>query len=904
MYKLAFIVILLLLPYRSKCQHSLTDEVWEHFHELVSLPIKEQLEGFKNLQNRCIQQELTTDSTYTNLLFLYAGAEFSNHNIKNAISLLKDAIHIAIKYPNGTPLAYLSKYLFYLAYYQVEIGELANAVRNYDKAYQLGIKKYNKWRIPSMVCQALSHIYYEIEDFQRGLSYATLGATIDKQNDDNFNLTKNIYEQCINLLRLGKTAEIVIKMDSLSNLVENYSTEIDKGTYYEFFAEVYSETGDYSAAKFWFNRSLKIFKKTNSSADIGKIYINLHYLSILQNQLHLSDQYESLAFKFFNSGYHFSRFYNNKAFIYKKQKFRDSTKFYLQKALTVLPMNFKPSNVFENPKATQLKNLSQKDYAFTPLLDKAEILSLDTNNKTNLQYALNTYQLLDTLVDYIRWQHQGMATKLFWREKLNSLYEQAIETAYQLNDTEKAFYFLEKSRAVLLLDQLNRNTAKNFLPQSEADKEAALRMQVSYYQNKGDPNEQLSDFLQAQARLDEYVKELEKRYPRYYEYKYNNHVPRLTEIQQYLANSQQSLLSYYEGKQGVYVLVVTPQKSLLKKIDSASYYRRKQELMSFFAHANQVNQQYDKYLQASNRFYQLFLAPIKSYLTSRVIVSTSGAIIPFAALSTSTQKTDYLVNHYAFSYTYSARALLNQHVYPSVGKTPNYFLGVAPVDYPYKSNLARLSGSTKALKDNKKLFQSTLLFTKEKANKASFERQWPQAKVVQLISHAYADQENTQPLIYFADSSLSLNDIHQEQTQTQLLVLSACRTGIGKDYQGEGVFSLSRGFMGAGVPSIYSTLWDVADQDAYTLSHQVLKSASKEVPLDLALQKAQVDWLRKADRSKQIPNAWAGIILLGSSNPLPPEPATSSWLWYFLLFSAIITFGIWFWMKRRVERKL
>ena len=50
---------------------------------------------------------------------------------------------------------------------------------------------------------------------------------------------------------------------------------------------------------------------------------------------------------------------------------------------------------------------------------------------------------------------QELFPNCFWRDKTRSLYENAIEACYLLNDPEKAFYFFEKSRAVLLNDQLN-----------------------------------------------------------------------------------------------------------------------------------------------------------------------------------------------------------------------------------------------------------------------------------------------------------------------------------------------------------------------------------------------------------------------------------------------------------------
>lgn len=900
MRRLIFILVFLSVALQSKCQTRFNQEVWKHFHELVSLPYKDQIVGFKELKNKCIQRKITNDTTYTNLLFLYAGALFATNNAKQAVSLLEEAIEISVRYPKGTPVSYLSKYHFYLGYYKARQGHFELAIKNYHQAYRLGLEQPNKWGIPALACQSLAHLYYESQDYKRGLEYALNGIRIAQQLGDSINLTKNIYEECINLNALDSIREVELKLPRLLDLAKSYSTDYEKGIYYKLVGDINIKKQRYNTALLYFLKAAKLYKKAEYYAELGPIYVDLYYTSGLLNDKVNAQRFEQLALKYNRDQYALSRLQNIKAIQCKKLKQFVKAQEYLQKAIISLPIMFNPTDSFKNPTAQQLKNLSQKDYAFTPLLDKAEILSLDKNNKIHLDYALNTYLLLDTLVDYIRWQHQGMGTKLFWREKLNSLYERAIETCFHLNDLEKAFYFLEKSRAVLLLDQLNSNAAKSFLPNKEVEREAALRMQVSYYQNSEKQNEHLGDFLQAQAKLDEYVKSLEQRYPRYYEYKYNNHVPKLSTLQQYLARGQQSLLTYYEGKDGVYVLVLNPKASFLKKIDPGIYNQQKQQLTAFFSDEHLLNQQYPEYLKIANHFYQLLFAPLKPYLTSRVIIATSNAIIPFAALSVSAKQADYLVNHYAFSYTYSARVLLNNLGRSSAKNEGIYFLGIAPVHFPYKSSLASLSASENALNANRKLFYSTSLLTNEDAKKSSFENQWPQAKVVQLISHTYADQKSAEPAIYLADSSLSLKDISQQQVRTQLLMLSACRTSIGKTYKGEGVFSLSRGFMGAGVPSIFSTLWDINDQDAYIFSHKILSKVSKQVPLDIALQKTQQEWLRKADRGRLLPNAWAGIILLGSSNALPEEPHNYKWFLYTAGISLLL--GAVWWQIKNAKR--
>src|SRR5690606_10617115 len=148
-------------------------------------------------------------------------------------------------------------------------------------------------------------------------------------------------------------------------------------------------------------------------------YVALHYLSLLRKDFDKGSRYERLALQLTNNPYTLSVLLSNKGLSHKHKNNHDSALKDLQKALTVLPISFELADTEKNPSAEQLKKLSQKEYAFTPLLDKAEILALDTNNLT---YALDTYLLLDTLVDYMRWQHQGMASKLFWRKKLTTLY--------------------------------------------------------------------------------------------------------------------------------------------------------------------------------------------------------------------------------------------------------------------------------------------------------------------------------------------------------------------------------------------------------------------------------------------------------------------------------------------------
>jgi CHAT domain-containing protein len=65
------------------------------------------------------------------------------------------------------------------------------------------------------------------------------------------------------------------------------------------------------------------------------------------------------------------------------------------------------------------------------------------------------------------------------------------------------------------------------------------------------------------------------------------------------------------------------------------------------------------------------------------------------------------------------------------------------------------------------------------------------------------------------DGFLRLHEIYNLNLNADLVVLSACQTGLGKDYKGEGLIGLTRGFMYAGSKGVIATLWKV-DEEATT----------------------------------------------------------------------------------------
>ena len=110
---------------------------------------------------------------------------------------------------------------------------------------------------------------------------------------------------------------------------------------------------------------------------------------------------------------------------------------------------------------------------------------------------------------------------------------------------------------------------------------------------------------------------------------------------------------------------------------------------------------------------------------------------------------------------------------------------------------------------------------------------------------------------------LGMDDIFKLKIPVDLVVLSGCRTALGKDYAGEGLVGLTRAFMYAGASRVAVSLWEVADKPTSELMvrfYKFMLGPEKLTPT-AALRAAQLD-LRRDPRWRS-PYFWAPFVLQG-----------------------------------------
>jgi CHAT domain-containing protein/tetratricopeptide (TPR) repeat protein len=110
------------------------------------------------------------------------------------------------------------------------------------------------------------------------------------------------------------------------------------------------------------------------------------------------------------------------------------------------------------------------------------------------------------------------------------------------------------------------------------------------------------------------------------------------------------------------------------------------------------------------------------------------------------------------------------------------------------------------------------------------------------------------------DGMLSVSEIYGLRLNANLVMLSACETGLGSISSGDDVVGLTRGFLYAGAQNVVGSLWEVDDDATAELSRLMYAGMKKGLPVGKALAEAQEQLMRK----KPHPYFWAAFLDSGT----------------------------------------
>jgi CHAT domain-containing protein/tetratricopeptide (TPR) repeat protein len=154
-------------------------------------------------------------------------------------------------------------------------------------------------------------------------------------------------------------------------------------------------------------------------------------------------------------------------------------------------------------------------------------------------------------------------------------------------------------------------------------------------------------------------------------------------------------------------------------------------------------------------------------------------------------------------------------------------------------------------------------------------------RVIHFATHGVADTRNPELsglVLSLVDAAgqpregfLGLSDIYGLDLNADLVVLSGCRTALGKEVRGEGLMGITRGFLYAGVPRVVASLWKVEDRTTAELMTRFYRAMwSQGLSPAAALREAQRS-LRRVPRYRAS-YSWAGFVLQGDWRGEHPQP--------------------------------
>ena len=205
--------------------------------------------------------------------------------------------------------------------------------------------------------------------------------------------------------------------------------------------------------------------------------------------------------------------------------------------------------------------------------------------------------------------------------------------------------------------------------------------------------------------------------------------------------------------------------------------------------------------------------------------------------------------------------------------------------------------SKKELENLKRNFDGTYLegqnatFQNFKTNAANY-------AVLHLSTHASSGDIIEPASIKFYDQEILYSQLYNLNINPDLVVLSACETGLGKLYKAEGAMSVARGFQFAGAQNLLFSLWKVNDFTTSVVMEKFYKNVTSGKSYFDSNHQAKIDFLKDSSipNAKKSPYYWSAFVYYGTlenkSSPI------NYFLWLSILGSLIGLFLLFKYLKK------
>ncbi|MBC7365028.1 MAG: CHAT domain-containing protein, partial [Candidatus Aminicenantes bacterium] len=660
----------------------------------------------------------------------------------------------------------------------------------------------------------------------------------------------------------------------------------------------YAKKGLISGQKEDFDHALEYFQQALEANEKNG---NTEFQVVILNNLgsvkaHLGENLEALYYlnkarslaEKQNLKNHLSSIYTNIGIIYSRLGDYQNSTLYYDKAINLALTEKENKTLWES------------------YLEKGNLLKKQGDLQSARFYYLNSINIIESLRSSLISEEDkanflGTDKRLDAYHNLIDLLIKESQATQNRQPLEEAFSYLERARARVFLEQIEASKLAENQPANirlvNQEKELMSdisRLFTSLLSPGLSEKERASTLKEIKAlenHLENLKRQIRSQNPTYAKLIYPEIIS-FPQVQKEFLDRETAIFSFMLGREVSYALVLT--RKGIKAFPLPAQEELKKKVITY---RRAISDPDNKDFQLGLELYHLLLKPALPENISRLIIVPDNVLnlLPFEALKPSSQPGDWLINHFNISYTpslSSLKELVHLENRQGRGKPARTLFAVGDPYYGELENNAsqissrdifqdfygsseirfsRLKYSADEINRISRLFPGSTVLERDRASEDLVKSvRLSDYHVIHLAAHSLIDdQKPARSAIILTldndpneDGFLQMREILNLKLNADLVVLSACQTGLGRLIRGEGLEGLSQAFFFAGASSVLTSLWAINDQVSSQFMERFYLYLKSSNTVSDALRKAKLEMISSSVVSH--PCYWAPFILYGN----------------------------------------
>ncbi|MDP2363609.1 MAG: CHAT domain-containing protein [Ignavibacteria bacterium] len=828
-------------------------------------------------------------------------------------------------------------------------GNVVEAKNNYEKSFRIFKILNHKERL-SNLCANIASLYSQTANYSSAISFYEDGLSYAGENVSSKILNlRGLGDVYSNLSNYSKSLNYYEEAKKLSQQIKDVSAEtsvdVSLGTLY------YNVNKPIKALQIFIDAKNKLdldndpYSAEDVFFKIGLAYSKIDSLNksndALLNALSLAESLNDVYYKTIIStelGHNYALqkdFSKAENVITKAMQLSKSTGLNQNLGLQNLYLGeiaFAKGNLGNAAKYFELaSSLAEKEMDYNNVLEAEYLLAKTYKTKNDIVKAEEHYlravelgdKISESLVDNAEIQIAHFSG-------LNDCYDELAELYFEQNRNEEAFLIIEKSHSRNTLQNLTDLKINSLYNNKEKlNRFYDLKWMVNSGLFSGNKLEEInSEYVNLKSEIYNVNPELKSALEK-------NKPFSIKEIQKSLGENE-NLITLFFGKTNLYFINITRNKSTVKKAGVS-----KEETIKLLSNIAPLyssdSNGGDLYLnqdlfsfntKEANVFYKKVIEPFVNDIPmgESLIFSMPAelAFVPLEFLVTEFNEDDspfyydnkkYLIDDYAVSYSPSSSIYVMQKRMNQKNEDKVLLVGdpqISNKDFAlsYRGGLLEddsfnarnivlfpLRYSKEEIQNLNSLFANGLVLLSDNATEKNFKENASQSSIIHLSTHSFLLKN--QPLIIFSqnedkkeDGYLETGEILQLKLNSDLVVLSSCRSGLGNVDKAEGVIGMQKSFFEAGAKSVVVSLWDVNDKYTSLFMQSFYKFLSDGFDKSESLRKAKLFFKKNYSAN---PYYWSAFVLSGDISKINTlKTSSANYLLYILLGVFVSILAIYF----------